>query len=70
MTNDNEIMDFLARENARIDNGDKWLTVNEKDTCYVITVYHHEYHKRNPAILYEGYGTITEALRILKGDTE
>jgi hypothetical protein len=65
----NEIMDFLATENARIDNGEKWLTVDEKDTCYVITVYQHEYHKRKATVIYEGYD-LELALQRLKGDTE
>jgi len=60
----NEIMEFLATENARIDNGDKWLVVNEVDTCYIITVYEHVYKKRLPFILYQGLN-LNEALQIL-----
>jgi hypothetical protein len=60
-----KIMDFLNTSNARIDNGNKWLVVNEIDTCYEITVYEHNYYKRQPNVLYNGYN-LDEALAYLK----
>jgi len=62
---DNLIAEFLIHNNARIDNGDKWLVSNEDDTAYIYTVYQHEYRKRQPITLYEGFN-LEEALRILE----
>jgi hypothetical protein len=64
---DNKILEFLSEENVRLSAGNRWLVVDEIETCYEITVYEHCYGCHRPTTVYAGF-SIDDALEALKGE--
>lgn len=48
------IYDVLIEENARIDNGDRWMVIEPSENGRVFIVYQHKMYARNTVILYDG----------------
>ena len=59
---DSKILEFLSKDNARIDNSGKWLVVSNEDGQYMIDVYEHTH--RTVVQLYRGID-IEKALNVL-----
>ena len=58
---DDKILKFMAEENARLSNGNKWMTV---DSTLVITVWVRLYGAKRTASVYRGF-SVDDALEAL-----